>query len=85
MQNEIMSIKSKVRKYILEEYFEDENDGLDDDSPLISSGIIDSISILQMVDFLEEAFNFEFEPHEVDHSNLNSVNLITAFVQSKTK
>ena len=82
MEQEDGSIRAAVRAYILEEYV-DATEDLKDETLLISSGIIDSISILQMVDFLEETFKFEFQPHEVDQSNLNTVNLIVAFVKKK--
>ena len=77
------SMEEQIRNYILEEHFDESTEELKNDMELISSGIIDSVSILQMVDFLEETFGIEFEPHEDDHSNLNTVNLIVKFVQSK--
>ena len=57
---------------------------LEDETPLLSSGIIDSISALQLVDFLEKEFKFEFEAHEVDQDNLDSITRIMAFIDSKT-
>lgn len=74
----------KIRQYLLSEYL-DEGDAatFTTKTPLITSGLIDSISILQVVDFLEENFGFEFEPHEVDQSNLNTVELILQFIQEK--
>lgn len=81
---DITLMKENIRKYIVGEYLDDaEAKSLTEDSPLISSGLIDSISVLQVVDFLEDQFSFEFEPHEVDQSNLNTINLMIEFVQSK--
>jgi len=77
-------IKENIRNYISDEYLDEEDaKNLTDESPLVSSGLIDSISILQVVDFLEQQFNFEFEPHEVDQANLNTINLMLKFIQSK--
>ncbi len=78
------TISETIRKYLLEEYFDGPPEELSNDLPLLSSGLIDSISILQMVEFLEQSFHFEFEPHEVDQENLNTIDLIVAFVLSKT-
>lgn len=83
MSTDKQTIINQIRAYILEEHFSDAAEDLKNDMPLISSGIIDSISVLQLVDFLEETFGIEFEPHEVDHSNMNSIDLMVAFVQSK--
>lgn len=77
-------IKTTVKAYILEEFADESEIGpLTDETPLLSSGIIDSISALQLVEFLETTYGFQFQAHEVDQDNLNSLNLIEAFVQSK--
>lgn len=54
-------------------------------TPLISSRLIDSIIALKLVSYLEETFNIEFEAHEVNQDNLDTVALIAAFVRSKLK
>lgn len=79
-----VEIKNIIRKYVQEEYLDaNEIDSFTDESPLITSGLIDSISILQVVDFLEESFGFEFEPHEVDQANLNTIEIMLTFLKSK--
>lgn len=75
-------IKIEIEKYIQSQFFDD-NETFDHETELLSSGIIDSISSLQLVSFLEETFAFEFMPHEVDQENLNTINLIAQFVKSK--
>ena len=50
-------IKSVVRDYILREFLPGEEPGeLTDRTPLITGGILDSISTLKLVVFLEEQF-----------------------------
>lgn len=79
-----MEIKSKIKDYLLEKFFEEDNkDELEDSTPLISGGILDSISTMQVVDHLEKEFNVEFEPHEVDEEFLDTIDLITEIVESK--
>jgi len=75
--------KEIITAYILEKYFPDDPDGLTDQTRLLSDGIIDSVSVMVLVEFLEKSFGFEFEPHEVDTDNLDTIDLITAFVESK--
>jgi acyl carrier protein len=53
------------------------------DTKLVSSGMMDSIVALKLVSFLEEKFGIEFEAHEVDQDNLDTIDIITRFVQSK--
>ncbi len=79
-------MKKTIREYLSKEYLDAEEAAVFvDDTPLISSGLIDSISVLEVVSYLEDTFKFEFDPHEVDQENLNTVDLIFAFVKSKVE
>ena len=77
------NIKEEVKNYIKETIVQGDSVELLDETPLISGGIMDSISTLKMVDFLESKFGIEFQPHEVDRENLDSIDLIAKFVLSK--
>lgn len=78
------SIKARVRDYLVSELnLPISMEELQPDTPLLSSRLIDSISALLLVEFLEKEYKIEFKPHEVNHDNLDSLDLIAAFVQSK--
>ncbi|MBX7093276.1 MAG: acyl carrier protein [Flavobacteriales bacterium] len=53
-------------------------------TPLISGGLMDSISTLRLVDKLEKQFSIKFAAHEVDRDNLDTVEKIAAFIKSKS-
>jgi acyl carrier protein len=78
------AIHDTVKKFILEQFLpgEDPND-LTDDTPLMSTGILDSLATLKLVTFLESAFDITVEAHEADAENLDSLDLITALVARK--
>lgn len=76
-------IQNAVRAFITENIPGSEN--LKNDSPLISSRIMDSIVALKLVSFLEDKFQVEFEAHEVDQDNLETIDIISAFVAKKQK
>jgi acyl carrier protein len=77
-------IEQTIRDYILREFLPGEDPSqLTDDTPLITSGIIDSIRTLKLVSFLEGTFSISLEAHETDADHLNTVALITELVQSK--
>jgi acyl carrier protein len=81
-QNE--EIKEVIRGYLLRNLFESGSaDELTDSVQLITGGILDSISTLQLVSFIEERFKIEFKPNEIDQDNLNTISRIADFVQSK--
>jgi acyl carrier protein len=77
-------IKKTVKEYILNEFLpgEDPNE-LTDTTPLISGGILDSISTLKLVAFAEERYGFTFQAHEVDLQYLDTVNDIANLIVSK--
>ncbi len=77
-------IQNSVKAYILKEFADEADTGpINADTPLLSSGIIDSISALQLVDFLEKTYSFSFQAHEVDQDNLDTLSRIEAFVRAK--
>ena len=84
MSKDINEIKEAIRQYIIERFFKNASAAdLKDSTPLISGGIIDSISTMQLVAYIEQQYHFEFAPHEVDKDNLDTIDLIAQFIQSK--
>ena len=77
------TIKTEIKAYIKGKIVKSETAVIENDTRLISGGIMDSISTLQMVDHLEQKYKIEVFPHEVDRENLDSIDLITNFVMSK--
>ena len=79
-----MDIKEIVTKYLNEELLIESEDVIEsDDMALLSSGVIDSLTTLKLVDFVEEKFLIEFEAHEVTKENLDTIKKIEAFVTDK--
>lgn len=75
-------IAAEVRNFLAAELGE-EYRNIPGSDKLISSRLVNSIIVLKMVNHLEEKFGIEFEAHEVDQDNLDSVDLISAFVLKK--
>ena len=77
-------IKSTVKKFILSEYLPGEDPAaLTDTTPLMTTGILDSIAVLKVVGFLENDFDITVEPHEAVVDNLNTISDMTRLVISK--
>ena len=73
-----------VRQYILDTYLPGENpQALTPSTPLISTGILDSLATLDLVGFLERRYAVELEAHDVDQSRLGTLEDIGRMVQSK--
>ncbi len=51
-----------------------------DHDPLLETGRIDSLDVLEIVAFLEERFGVDFSAQAFDQSHFNSIDEIVAFV-----
>jgi acyl carrier protein len=77
-------IKQKAKTFILEKFLQGAaEDELQDSTPLITSGILDSLGTVALVEYLEETFNIHIQAHEADEDNLGTLNDIERLVQSK--
>jgi acyl carrier protein len=77
-------IVNDVKAYILDKYLPGENpQALTPTTPLISSGILNSLATLDLVEFLEARYGLELAPHDVDHERLGTLENIARMVQSK--
>ena len=83
-QAHIDEITEPVKAFILDTFLPGEDpSALEYDTPLISGGIIDSISTLKLVTFLEEEFDIQVQANEMNSDNLDTLAEITSFVLSK--
>lgn len=78
------SVREEIRHYVLSEFLPGEKpSNLHDDTPLRTSGIIDSLGMLRMVSFIEQRFGIEIEAYEASVENFDRVEDITAFIDRK--
>jgi acyl carrier protein len=81
-----MEVKEEVRRYVAENFLPAaQNSTLLDDTPLISSGLIDSIGMIGLVAFIERRCGIEFHPREVEADKLDTLARIDALVQKKQR
>ncbi len=79
-----MSAEQKIRSFILENFlFTDDESALANDDSFLQKGIVDSTGMLEIIYFLEDDFNLSVEDSEMIPENLDSVNNLTAFIESK--
>lgn len=77
-------IKNVLRGYILENLLPGEDPAnLTDDTELKESGILDSMSTLKLVTFLEGQYQIEFEAADLEPANLSSISSLERLVRSK--
>jgi acyl carrier protein len=79
-----MEIKTEVRQYVVKNFLgSGQYPDLDDATPLVTGGIIDSIGMIGLIGFIEARFGIEFLPREVDLHNLDTVERIERLVLNK--
>lgn len=84
MNESAEDIAARTRTYLLDEYLPGESpDSLGNSTPLITSGVLDSIGTVKLASFLEGAFGIELEAHEMSVDLLNTIDDITKLVLSK--
>lgn len=76
-QNEIRKI---VMDYVIKEYLEDEDEEINYDTPLISSGYVDSFAMVSLLVFLERRFKIKIPPDKATPDAFDSVNKIVALI-----
>lgn len=77
-------IREQIRGYILSQFLPGESPAnLLDDTPLRTSGILDSMATLQLVNFVEQRFGIEVEAHEAGIDNFDRIADIADFVSRK--
>ena len=80
----MQNIVDDVKAYILDKYLPDENPhALTPTTPLITSGILNSLATLDLVEFLEARYGLELEPHDVDSEHLGTLENIARMVHAK--
>jgi acyl carrier protein len=73
-------MKDLVLKYVIKEFMEDEDVEITYDTPLISSGYIDSFSMISLLVFLENKFKVKIPPGKATPEAFDSVNKIVVLV-----
>ena len=79
-----MSTEEKVRNFILENYlFTEDQSALSNNDSFLQKGIIESMGILEVIFFLEDELGTKVEDEEMVPENLDSVDKIVAFINTK--
>ena len=77
-------IRQTVTNYILEQFLPGESPAaLQETTPLISGGILNSIATMKLVSFLEDNYRIEFKANEINADYLEDIARITNIVAEK--
>lgn len=72
----------KIKEFIMTEVNPELNlEQLDDDEPLIDSGIVDSLGVLRILAFLDESFGIDLSGDEIKLEQFRSVRSIRQLIE----
>ena len=78
------ALHDQIRSFMLLTFPAAKKRAIDDDFPLIDSGIIDSLGTLDVVAFVEHSFGIEVSDDDLTPENFASIRALATFVLRKT-
>jgi len=77
-------IVDRTRAYVRENFLYMRPDWkLGDEDPLLGNGVIDSVGVIELVEFLQSTFDLAIDEEEITEQNLGSLAAIGRFVCEK--
>lgn len=76
-----MKLEDVVIEYVRDEYLEEDDEELELDSPLISSGIVDSFSMVSLKAFLENKYSIKIPDERATPEAFDTVRKIAVLVR----
>lgn len=77
-------IQQEVRQFVIDNFiFEGDGRDFSGDDSFFDTGLLDSVGVLTLVEFVREKYSISIEDDELLPENWDSVNRIAAFVQAR--
>ncbi len=77
-------MKEQLAAFIKTELMRNPTYPLRDDEPLITGGLVDSFSLVELALFIEDQFGVHFDDVELTADNMNTLHQILANIQAKS-
>jgi acyl carrier protein len=75
--------KEKIRKFISEEVLFEEGGKISDDQALVGE-VLDSLALMQLIEFIEEEWGIEVDDADVTPDNFQSLNTLDRYLTERT-
>lgn len=77
-------IKNELRKFIIENYLSGvEKEPLRDDDSFLEKGIIDSIGVIELANFIQDRYDIKIKVPEIQPENIDTLNNLEKFIKKK--
>ena len=78
-----MTIKEKLIDYVFNKSDLDKKSEIPLEKSLLSEGILDSLGILELIEYIEEDWQIKIEDDEFTQENFGSIKKIESFISKK--
>lgn len=85
MPNEPQTDLSSIKDFIRTELIYDDEKDFDESTNLIERGIIDSMSLVRLISFLEEHYEIQVQDEDIVPENFSSLAKIATFIADRRK
>ncbi len=75
-----MDVRDAVVAYVRDEFGIDESE-LTWDASLVRTGVLDSVSLVQLAGYIERTFGIEIPDQHIDADHLDSIRMIVEYVR----
>ncbi len=83
-QADLQLLEPQIRDFIAKNLiYSADGFSYSDDASLLREGIIDSLGVVELVEFVQKTYGFKVEQQEVTPDNFDSVTKLTAYVRRK--
>ncbi|MGD0792491.1 MAG: acyl carrier protein [Terriglobales bacterium] len=80
----MQQLEQEVRQFIIDNFvFENSNGSFSNEDSFLETGLVDSMSIMTLVEFVREKYAISIEDEELVPDHWDSVSRIACFVQSR--
>jgi acyl carrier protein len=76
-------VLAAIRRFVVLEFRDGRSEGLAADTPLVTSGIVDSAGILHLIDWLEQTFAIRIEDEAVSAENFDTLEALARLVVAR--
>jgi acyl carrier protein len=78
------AVLERVRQFVRETFMYAKPDAaLEDDTPLLGRGILDSMGVVELIEFVQAEFSITIEDDEITEDHLGTLAAIADYVASK--
>lgn len=78
-----MTVEQTLTHFITQELLLGQETSIHPDQSLTSTGVIDSLSLLRLIGFIEDTFHVEIEDTELSPDHFETINVMVHLVEGK--